>query len=60
MSKLRLLLPIGVVLSYFLSACHTDYMVYDEAKDRVYFSLNPELDKNTTVSTFQYWIQGDN
>ena len=59
MSKLRLLLPIGVVLSYFLSACHTDYMVYDEAKDRVYFSLNPELDKNTTVSTFQYWIQGD-
>ena len=59
MSKLKLLLPIGIVLSYFLSACHTDYMVYDEAKDRVYFSLSLELDKNTTVSTFQYWVQGD-
>ena len=59
MNKIKLLFPFGMLIGSgcFFTACHTDYLAYEEPKDRVYFSRDLEVYNN--YFTFPYWESGE-
>ena len=60
MNKIRLLLCLGIIgLSNLLLSCHTDYIKYEEDKDRVYFSQYQYVKGKASYNRFPYWDQGN-
>ena len=60
MNEIRLLFCLGIIgLSNLLLSCHTDYIKYEENKDRVYFSQYQYVKGDASYNRFPYWDQGN-